>query len=57
MPRQAFLNRPPNAAYKALLEMGFQQDMVYPGRRGLFQNILVGIAGNENDWGVEVAVP
>lgn len=51
-----FLNGPPNMGCKALLEMGLQQDMVYTGRRGLLQNILIEIA-REDDWRVDVPVP
>ena len=52
-----FLNGTPNMGCKALLEMGLQQDMVDACRRGLFQNMLVRIPGNEDDWRVDVALP
>jgi hypothetical protein len=53
----SFLDGTPNPGCKALLEMGLQQDKVYVCRGGLFQNMLVRIAGNEDDWRVDFAVP
>jgi len=53
----SFLNGTPNMGCKAFLEMGLQQDMVDACSRSLFKNMLVGIAGNEDDWRVDVAVP
>ena len=46
---RAFLNRAPDAADEALLEMGLQQNVAYAGRRGLFRDVFVRIAGNQND--------
>ena len=34
--------------------MGLQQDMAYAGRRGLFLDVFIGIAGNQNDRGVDM---
>ena len=53
----SFLDGTPNLGCKALLEMGLQHDMVYACRRGLFQNMLVRIPGNEDNWRLDVAVP
>src|ERR1700693_1786168 len=48
--RAGFLYGVPNPGDKTLFEMGLQQDVVDPDASGFRRYIVVGIAGNQDNW-------
>src|SRR6478609_7997007 len=50
------LDGPPDARDEALLEERLQQNMPNTRRRSLCRDMVVGVAGNENNWRGNVAV-
>jgi hypothetical protein len=54
---RAFLDRAPNAADEVFLKIELQQNMPYAGRCGLFLDVFIRIAGNQDDRGIEMLVP